>query len=69
MTYVTGRDHWHGHTVVAQPSGRIAIYKDTAWTKPTEQPLLPWSPPEGRPVAHVALDGTVTRVDQPGKHE
>ncbi|GAB2733367.1 hypothetical protein [Nocardioides pakistanensis] len=64
MTYVTDRDHWHGHTVVQTPSGRIATYKDTAWDRPAEQPVLPWSPPAGTPVAHVALDGTVTRIDQ-----
>lgn len=64
MTYVVAREHWHGHTVVLAPSGRLATYADTAWERPVEAPLLPWSPPSGVPVAHVALGGTVTRVDQ-----
>lgn len=66
MTYVVAREHWYGHTIVATPSGRIATYGDTAWDEPEQAPMLPWSPPEGIPVAHVALDGTVRRVDLPG---
>lgn len=36
------------------------VYDDSAWTRPASTPVLPWSPPSGRPVAEVALDGTVT---------
>ena len=63
---VTGREHWHGYTIVYdEKHGFPQTYKDTAWDEPDEQPLLPWSPPTGTPIAHVALDGTVRRVDNP----
>lgn len=60
---VTGRDHWHGYTLVARPDGYVSAYNDTAWERPAVAPLLPWSAPTGTPIGHVALDGTVTRVD------
>lgn len=62
---VRSREHWRGCTVVYDPAlGFTRTYNDDAWTPPTEQPMLPWRPPAGVPVAHVAVDGTVTRVDQ-----
>lgn len=67
MTYVVARENWHGHTIVVTPDGRVSTYKDTAWTKPEQDPMLPWEPPTGIPVAHVALDGTVTRADTESK--
>lgn len=36
------------------------VYDTDAWTRPAQAGVLPWSPPPGRPVAEVALDGTVT---------
>lgn len=35
------------------------VFHESAWTPPTEQPLLPWSPPTGEVVATVSLDGVV----------
>jgi hypothetical protein len=64
MTRVVGRDHWYGHTITVHEDGRLATYKDTAWDQPEETSVLPWSPPTGTPIAHVALDGTVTRADK-----
>lgn len=40
-------------------SGAYRPFRDSAWTPQTES-LLPWSAPTGHPVAHVAIDGTVT---------
>lgn len=62
---IVDRDNWHGYTLVAKSgAGRVAVYSDSAWDRPGEDPTLPWHPPVGTPVAHVALDGTVTRIDQ-----
>lgn len=51
-----------GSVVVEKDGGRLAVYRENAWTKPSSDPGLPWSPPTGRPVARVALDGSISPI-------
>ncbi|MEU1761263.1 hypothetical protein [Micromonospora sp. NPDC005652] len=56
-----------GHTIVRQPRhpDRYSVFPANAWERPVTPGFLPWSPPEGEPVADVALDGTVTMRNEP----
>lgn len=45
--------------VVLRPDGRYDGYEAKAWREPKSEPMLPWSAPEGDPVARVSMDGTV----------
>ena len=58
---VTKPEFWVGFTIVLH-NDRYSVYDADAWEKPSETPLLSWSPPTGTKVAHVAIDGTVTLV-------
>lgn len=49
--------------VIAEDAGRFAVFGADAWEKPTSTPMLPWSPPKGRRVARVNLDGGVSLLD------
>ena len=59
--YCTKEEFWCGFTIVLH-NDRYSVYDADAWEKPSEVPLLPWSPPKGVKVAHVAIDGAVTLV-------
>ncbi len=59
------RKYWVGFTV-ALHNGRYSVYNADAWDRPSEVPMLPWSPPEGTKVAHVTIDGAVELLpDEP----
>ena len=51
------------YTIVEYRPGDFRVYQSSAWTAPTETPMLPWHPPTGTPVAVVGLDGSVTMLD------
>ena len=42
-----------GYTIVRKDSGSFAVYDTNAWTEPSEQPMLPWSPPTGTKVVQL----------------
>lgn len=52
--------YWTGFTIVCNRDGSYAVYDSDAWTPPRSQPMLPWSPPQGEPVADVDVDGNLT---------
>lgn len=62
---IVSPEYWSGHTIVRKDDGTHAVYSGDAWDEPTEQPMLPWHPPTGTPVAHVDNDGNVTRIPSP----
>lgn len=57
-------DAWRGSTIVRKvsPYGEESfhVYNADAWERPSEAPMLPWSPPTGTPVASVNMSGDVT---------
>lgn len=61
---VVKEEAWCGFTIVRKvdPYERESFhaYKADAWERPSETPLLPWSPPTGTPVADVDMSGNVT---------
>lgn len=57
---IVAPEHLSPMVIVRKDSGRLAVYSANAWTRPTEQPMLPWSAPLGTPVATVNLDRSVT---------
>lgn len=59
---VVAPQHLAEMVIVAKPEGRLAVYGADAWTRPTQQPMLPWAPPRGIPVATVSLSGEVTHL-------
>ena len=59
---VCKKEFWVGFTIVLD-AGQYRVYSADAWERPTSQPMLPWSPPKGTPVAHVAIDGTTTLIE------
>jgi hypothetical protein len=60
--YVVKPEYWVGYTICLDDHGRYRVYEDDAWDEPSEQPMLPWSPPTARPVGHVDLDGNYTEI-------
>jgi hypothetical protein len=56
---LTREEAWSDYKIVRRRDGGFSVYQESAWRKPTEQPLLAWSPPTGEIVATVSLDGTV----------
>lgn len=48
--------------IVVTADSLLSVYGANAWTRPTEQPMLPWSAPLGTPVATVSLTGEVTHL-------
>lgn len=61
MQRVVKPEFWCGHVIVSK-GDRFAVYRESAWERPSTPGLLPWSAPTGTPVALVALDGTVTAI-------
>jgi hypothetical protein len=56
---MTREEYWDDYRIVRKSNGRMAVYDAGAWEKPSEQPMLPWSPPTGEIVATVTLGGDV----------
>ena len=57
MQSIVKEECWTGFTIVRTGDGSYRVYKDSAWDVPSERPLLPWSPPSGKHVAHVSVSG------------
>lgn len=61
---VVKEEYWCGSTIVRKvgPYGgeSFHVYSADAWERPSEAPMLPWSPPTGTPVADVDMSGNVT---------
>lgn len=56
---VVKEEFWCGFTIVR--NGELFhVYQANAWERPSEAPMLPWSPPTGVPVADVDMSGNVT---------
>lgn len=51
-----------GYTIVFY-DGEYRVFSADAWERPSERPLLPWSPPKGTKIAHVAQDETITFLE------
>lgn len=57
-------EYWRGTTIVESAHGTFHVYGADAWEKPSEAPMLSWSPPTGTPVADVDMAGSVTFREQ-----
>lgn len=60
--YVCKEEFWCGFTIVLH-NDEYRVFDADAWERPSEAPLLPWSPPVGTKVATVAIDGTITFIE------
>lgn len=61
---IVAPEHMDGYkivrNIVAAGETTYHVYDESAWTKPSTAPMLPWSAPVGEIVALVSTDGFVT---------
>lgn len=58
---VVAEEFWTPYIITRRADGEHSVYHADAWTPHTGS-MLPWSKPEGEPVARVELDGTVVML-------
>jgi hypothetical protein len=54
-------EHWCPYIIVQRRDGGHSVYRADAWT-PATGSMLPWSKPEGTPVARVELNLSVVML-------
>lgn len=64
MCEIVKPEFWCDYVIVRDAAGWHHVYKASAWTEPTERPLLPWHPPSGTRVATVDLAGVVAMLTE-----
>lgn len=61
MKSITIEEAWSRFAIVNK-GDRYAVYKESAWQKPEEAPMLAWSAPTGKIIGYVELDGSYTAL-------
>lgn len=59
---VTRPEFWCRSVIVRKDCGRLAVYRESAWTRPTQETMLPWGAPTGVKIATVDLNGRVRKA-------
>lgn len=65
---VVKAEHRKGYVITeyTHPRGErsLHVYQAGAWEPPAQEPVLPWSPPAGRRIATVDLDGHADMIEE-----